>query len=166
MCSISILIPAALFKHYTTCCLICDLWYVHLTRRNHSVSGQVTQVAIPLVHHFLPYFLNNFCSNLHSLTAKMGRHTSMSHPHLFSCCMRDILQQSSKVQAWTLGSLNLFSSIICIINCTGPAKISKISYISHEYTFMLSNQCPNYAFIPSINSLVANVLRSCNWISG
>jgi hypothetical protein len=31
---------------------------------------------------------------------------------------------------------------------------------------MLSIQCPNYAFTPSINSLVANVLCSCNWISG
>ena len=105
MCSTSILMPAALFMHYTTCCLVCDLWYVYSTGSNQSVSGQVTQVATPLVHQLLPYF-NNFFSNLHYLTAKMGWYTGMSHPHLFSCCMRDILQQSSKVQAWTLGSLN------------------------------------------------------------
>jgi hypothetical protein len=49
-------------------------------------------------------------------------------------------------------------------NFTGPAKISKKknSYISHEYTFMLSTQCPNYVFIPSTNSLVASVVCSCN----
>ena len=106
MCSISILMPGALFMHYTTCCLVCDLWYVYPTGRNQCVSGQVTQLATLLVHHFLPYFLNNFCSSLHYLTAKMGWYTGMSHPCLFSCCMRNILQQSSKVQAWTFGSLN------------------------------------------------------------
>ena len=98
--------PGALFMHYTTCCLVCDLWYVYSTGRNQSFSSQVTQLVTPLVHHLLSYFLNNFCSSLHYLTAKMGWHTGMSHLHLFTCCMRDILQQRSKVQAWNFGSLN------------------------------------------------------------
>ena len=145
---------------YTTCCLVCDLWYVYPKGRNQSVSGQVTQLVTPLVHHFLPYFLNNFCSSLHYLTAKMGWYTGMSHPRLFSCCMRNILQQSSKVQAWTFSSLNQLFPQFCAQfywSCTPP---------QNEYMFMLSTQRPNYVFIPSINSVVANVLCNCNCISG
>ena len=106
ICPISILMPGALFMRYTTCCLVCDLWYVYPTGRNQSASGQVTQLVTPLVHHFLPYFINNFCSSLHYLTAKIGWYTVMSHPHLFSCFIRDILKQSSEVQAWTFGTFN------------------------------------------------------------
>jgi hypothetical protein len=43
--------------------------------------------------------------------------------------------------------------------------LQKNSYISHEYTFMVSTQCPKYALTQSINSVVAHVLCSCNWIS-
>lgn len=153
--------------HYTTCCLVSDLWYVYPTgRRIQCVSGQVTQLAKSLVNHFLPYFLNHFCSNLHCLTARRGWHTGMSHPHLFSWCMRDILQQRSKEQAWTLGSLNQRFPRFYAQFYWSCQNLQKKCYISHEYTFMLSIQCPNYAFTPSINSLVANVLCSCNWISG
>jgi len=150
--------------HYTTCCLVCDLWYVYPTGRNQSVSGQVTQLATPLVHHFLPYFLDNFCSSLHYLTAKMGWYTGMSHSHLFSCCTRNILQQSSKVQAWTFGSLNQCFPQFCVQFYWSCQNLQNNTYISHEYTFMLSTQGPNYVFIPNINSVVANVLCSCNWI--
>jgi hypothetical protein len=41
--------------------------------------------------------------------------------------------------------------------------LQKNSYISQEYMFILSTQCPNYVFKQSINS---SVLSSCNWISG
>jgi hypothetical protein len=118
----------------------------------------VTQLATPLVHLFLPSFLQQFCSSLHYLSPKMGWHTSMSHPHLFSCCMRDILQWSSKGQPWTLGSLNLFSLLLCTILLVLPKPLKK--------KFMLSAQCPSYVFKPSISSPVTTVLSSCNWISG
>ena len=151
------------------CTTVLAVWFVtcgmYTPQEEISVSGQVTQLATPPVHHLLPYFVDNFCSSLHYLTAKMGWHTGMSHPHLFSCYMRDILQQSSKVQAWTFVSLNQYFPQFYAQFYWSCQNLQKTSYISHEYMFMVSTQCPKYVFTQSINSVVANVLCSCNWIS-